>query len=292
MAHPHLADQKVLAILARGHSGHAAEYRSGLSQVFPQLDLVCPADLTELGELVRSSADSHSLVLAIGGDGTLHQVLQHIDLFKQALGILPAGTGNDFARVLAFPEGLERRIAHLNSLNIRPTDFGSVGHIRYHNSAGFGLDSETLRRRERTQGALRSNYTALFLLTLAGLRCDQIVVRFDGRDIDGSFYWVLCMNTPYIGGGTKIAPEAAVDDGKLDMILIRETSKLQLLRYLPSAIKGKHIGSPMTVHARVESVLCRSEERLDYIAVDGELYPWGRQELEFRAHPLGLRFLR
>jgi diacylglycerol kinase (ATP) len=292
IAHPELAATRVLAILSRNHKDSQAEYRGLIGQVFPHLDMVCPEDLDDLAAVVRSSAQTHGLVLAIGGDGTLHQVLQHIEPHRQSIGILPAGTGNDFARVLAFPQSLKERVSHLAKLRLQSTDYGSVNGLRYHNSAGFGLDSETLRRRERIRGPLRSNYTAVFLLTLAGLRCDRIRVQYGTEQQRGSFYWVLCMNTPYIGGGTKIAPRAAIDDGKLDMVLIRETGKLNLLRYLPKAIKGEHLNLPMTVHAQVDCVSCVCEQPLEYIALDGELYKWGRREIEFRANPGGLSFLR
>jgi hypothetical protein len=76
------------------------------------------------------------------------------------------------------------------------------------------------------------------------------------------------------------------------MVLIRETIKLALLRYLPSAIKGTHLGSPMTVYRQVDSVVCRAEQPIDVIAVDGELYDCNQEEVSFRVHKGAMLFLR
>src|SRR5690606_2895271 len=129
-------------------------YRDLLPRVLPGVQIICPEDLDDMRRIVTRSHETHELVLVIGGDGTLNRVLQHVDTKRQVLAILPSGTGNDFATYLGYPAGLEKRVARLGGLASRRTDFGMIGDIRYINSAGFGIDTETLQERERHSGII------------------------------------------------------------------------------------------------------------------------------------------
>ncbi len=301
--HPDFASERVLGVISPANLRRLDELKAALLPIFPVLDLVAPDSLDHLGQLIHRSIPTHRLVLAIGGDGTLHQVLQHLDTSSQVLGLLPGGTGNDFARGLGYTDGMSAAAAArvLAGFRSQPSDLCTVNGIRYINSAGFGLDTETVKVREASTGLLHNNYTLAFLVALRRMR--PLQMRFDGimrgaRDEDavlggsGSFYWVLAMNSRDIGRGTRMAPLASLDDGLLDMILLRGVSKLRMLQLLPLALKGRHIGQTGVDFAHVRELHCELEAPLESLAVDGEIYPCGQRLVSFRTQPGKLKLLR
>jgi YegS/Rv2252/BmrU family lipid kinase len=284
-------DDRVLVILAPASLDKLPFLKQHLAKVFPRVDVISPADLDDLQRIVGRSAATHRLVLAAGGDGTLHQVLQRLDTGAQVLGVLPIGTGNDFARSFDFPAGLAERIKRLGEFGVRQIDFATANGRRYINSGGFGIDSQTLKTRQRSRGFIARNYNAAFLVTLLRLQYYQAEVNCDGERLDGEYCWILAMNSPYIGGGTKIAPRSAVDSGQLDMLLVKRTGKLSLLSYLPAAIKGTHLELAPTIYRQARRIDIRLSEPLDYLALDGELTLCGSRTIEFEVKAGELMFL-
>ncbi|MBN2080568.1 YegS/Rv2252/BmrU family lipid kinase [bacterium] len=282
----------MLALLSPSNLEHLPLLKKRLPEVYPHIDIISPKDLDDLGRIVRGSARRHRLVLVVGGDGTLNQVLNHLDVDKQVLGILPAGTGNDFARVLKFPRRLADRIGHLAQLAPRPLDYGLINKRRFINSGGFGIDSRTLLTRQQSKGFVARNYNVAFLVSLFKLRSYSVKVDCDGERLDGEYFWVLAMNTPYIGGGTQIAPRAQINDGRLDLLLVKRTSRLNLARFLPATIKGRHLDLPLAVYRQAREVRVTLDQPLDYLALDGELALCGERELQIRAAGERLLFLR
>ena len=290
--HPELADERVLAILSPANLINLEFFRQHLGRVFPRLDIICPREREHLQQVVENAAPTHRLVLAVGGDGTLHQVLQRLDTGAQALGVLPAGTGNDVARSIDFPRRLAARIGRLADLQLQPTDFGTVNGRRFINSAGFGIDSEVLRVMRQGRGMVAQNYNLAFITTLLRLGAVQADVTCDGEQLDGRFFWMLGMNTPYIGGGTRIAPRALLDDGFIDMVLVRETGRFNLLRFLPAAVRGSHLNLDPVVYRQARRMTIRTEQPVDYVAIDGELEFCGKRTVTIEARPRELMFLR
>jgi diacylglycerol kinase (ATP) len=290
--HPQLAGERVIALLSAANVIRLEELKRLLGQVFPLLDIIAPRDLTHLGEIVRRSHSTHRVLLSVGGDGMLHHVLQNIDVARQILGLVPAGTGNDVAREIGYPKPLRAAIAHLGSLQARPTDFGKVNEYRFINSAGFGLDSETLRVRNNSRGLLHRNYLAAYVYVLARLRAFACQITIDGDRLDGRWYWVLAMNTPFIGGGTRIAPRAVMDDGLLDVMLIKDTAKLDLLRHMPATIKGQHLGLDIVVYRQARELICQTEKPLNMLAVDGEQCICAGRDVRIQVQAGQLSFLR
>ena len=289
---PQFSSARVLAILSHTQLLLLELYRELLPQVFPGVQIVCPDDLDDMQRILERSHNTHELIVSIGGDGTLNRVLQHLDLDRQVLGLLPSGTGNDFATFIGFPRSLPQRVAFLSDLMSQATDFGMLGNIRYINSAGFGIDTETLRERDRRSGFVRGNYNLLFLLALSRMQCKTLTVSAEGFSETGRFYWILGMNSALIGGGTRIAPDARLDDGLIDMLLIRETTKFSMLRLMPAALKGKHIGNSMVEYRQLASFRVESEDEIGMLAADGEQYPWPHRSIEFSCVPRGVRLLR
>jgi len=288
---PEFRDDRVLALLSPANVLKLPLFKERLPEVFPGVDVIAPRGVEHMHEIVERSKSTHRLVLAVGGDGTLHQALRRLCLANQVLGVLPSGTGNDVARVLGFPKNIKDRIRRLAAMRALPTDFGTLNRRRFINSGGFGIDSHVLNTMRQGKGFIARNYNAAFINTLFRLPGFKGRVRFDGGDCADSFFWILAMNTPNIGGGTLIAPRAELDDGKLDLLLVRETSRLDLLKFFPAALRGAHLKLPPVVFAQVAEANVTLEEPVEYIALDGELVYCGKREIEIKAQQ-GLRFLR
>lgn len=306
--HPTLGEERVLALLSPRNLRRLDEIKASLGIVFPRLDVVAPDDLGHLGQAVSRSRETHKVVIAVGGDGTLHQVLQVVDPVNQVLALLPGGTGNDFARAIGYKDRCSAAWAAERMLEMRaqPSDLCLVNGIRFHNSAGFGLDTATVKVRERSKGLLHTNYVLAFLAALKQMQPLKMSYTFegsyvsgDGRHISeaqhsgsGEFFWVLGMNNRDIGGGTQMAPLAKLGDGVLDLVLIHGMPKLNMLSLLPAAMKGRHLGRAGVDYAQCASLRCVLEERLDWLAVDGEMYRCGEREVQFELRAAGLTLLR
>jgi len=290
--HPELADERVLAVLSPASLHRLPLLKSKLGTVFPRLDVISPCNLQHCRGIVKRSRNVHYLVIAVGGDGALHHVLQDLDLDKQVLGLIPDGTGNDLARAMGLPKGFLNCISHLASTKPTPTDYGTVGSVRFHNSAGFGIDSMTLALRERSRGLLRFSYFAAFGASLIRLRAHHLTVKSQTGTRNGRYYWVLGMNSPYIGGGIKVTPRAVLDDGLLDMFLVHELPKAKLACQLPLIRSGKHLKLSAVHSEQLATFECESREPIDYLAVDGELVYCGDRYLRFEIHPRDLLLLR
>jgi YegS/Rv2252/BmrU family lipid kinase len=277
------------------------EVETLLKQVFPQVELEAPADLHAMEESIRRSHGVADVVIAMGGDGTLHRALQWIDLDSQTLALLPGGTGNDLARSLGYPEDLHGRVAHLLRLAPRAIDIGLVHldtgdgadattTIRYHNSAGLGLDATTLAARNSNE-LLRRNYKLAFACVLFRLKPISAQVSADGRSLPGSYLWVLAMNNRDIGRGSQVAPAARLDDGLLDLLLVEDMPRIELVKLMPKSDHGEHVHHPKVHYTQAAEIVCELEREVKSVAVDGELYPCATREVRFSVRPRALRIL-
>jgi diacylglycerol kinase (ATP) len=290
--HSEFGGERVLAIISPGCLFRLDWLKFKVGQVFPRLDCLAPRDLDHLADAVKRSVKTHRVVMAVGGDGTLHRVINSADLAEQVIALLPMGTGNDLARSLAVPNSVDSALKWLAGTRSKPTDLVSICGILAHNSAGFGLDTATLHVRDSRRGLAHSNYNVAFLIALRELKPLRLKITWEGGGITGEYLWVLGMNSRFIGKGTMIAPDASLDDGLLDVVLIEKTPPLKLLAMMPSVIQGKHDRLKPLRHLKSSVLVCESEQPVDYIAADGELYYVLERRIEIRSLPGAMRMLR
>ncbi len=231
-------------------------------------------------------------VVAIGGDGTVSEVAGGLAGTDVALGIVPAGTGNDFSRALGLPTTPEAAAQVALDGSGRRVDLGEV-HIgercvAFVNVAGCGFDAEVVRR---TRAAPRMGgmvpYFIGIMRTLWAFRPRPMRFVVDGQPLERRALGVAVANGHSYGGGMRIAPGAVIDDGLFDVCLIGDVSPVRLLALLPRLYAGTHDG-----HPAVEFFTCR-ELRVDPMEsanvccqADGELV--GDLPATFRIQPRGL----
>lgn len=220
-------------------------------------------------EALKAAAEGETLV-ALGGDGLLRPLAGAIKGTDAALAIIPAGRGNDLARVLGIPEDPEQAARIAVEGEERLLDVANVEGTPYMGIASFGLDSEANRIANEAK-LVRGNAVYLYaaLRALAAWKPAKFAVTVDGERHQFTGYSVAVGNSKAYGGGMLLLPMAELDDGKLDVIVTKESSKLRCLIELPKVFRGTHVDSEFTEFLRGEEIEV-SSDRPFVIYADGD----------------------
>lgn len=205
-------------------------------------------DATEARALAESCvADGVDTLVVIGGDGMVHLAIQALACTQTALGVVPAGTGNDVARYFGIPR--EDPVAAVDAIlagHTRTIDLGRVGPTYFISVLAGGLDAivnERVNRMRWPKGQMRYN-----LATIAALRTFKPIpyrVEIDGEELSFEATTLAVGNTSSYGGGMRIAEGADAEDGLLDLVVIGPGTPRQLLTTFPLVFKGTHVNHPM-----------------------------------------------
>lgn len=193
--------------------------------------------------------------MVISGDGLIGAVGGALAGGDTPLGVIPAGRGNDFARVVGIPTEPRAAVELLAAGSTRQVDVGDANGHRFLGVASCGFDSEANRIANGTRlirGQLVYAYAAL--RALATWRPATFSVLADGEEVRFRGYAVAAANSRAYGGGMLIAPHAELDDGRLDLILTGEVGKLRFLRGLPKVFSGEHTDNEEVTELRAASV--------------------------------------
>lgn len=241
-----------------------------------------------IGAALQDGADA---VVVAGGDGTINLALQHLAGTDIPLGIVPVGTGNDFAAHLGIraldPETAADIIAagNLRTVDLAQTT-GSDGISRlFATVLASGFDSYVNDRANRMRwprGDLR--YTIAILIEFLFLRETPYTLDVDSRIVEGPFVMASVGNSRTYGGGIQICPDAATDDGLLDVTIVRPAGRVRLLRLIPKVYRGTHVGHPLVETYRGRTVRLNAAGITAY--ADGD--PIGALPLTVEALPAAL----
>ena len=240
--------------------------------------------------------DGCEMVVAAGGDGTLNEVINGIqeNAGEACVGLLPLGTGNDFARTIGLPTDAEAALEVLRAGYTRDVDLVRVtsDEVRYFlnvSAGGFsGVVNEKLTpEMKKTWGPLA--YLRSAAAALSELRAYRTTLAFDNTEsLMLELYNVVVANGRYVAGGTLIAPEASIDDGLLDIILIQKRSAPELALLAAQVAVGAHLTSEAVVFRRAAKLTVNSKPGM-WFNVDGELV--GNEPARFEILPRALRFV-
>jgi diacylglycerol kinase (ATP) len=246
---------------------------------FPGAPLVLTEGPGHAESLARAAAASgYDRVVAVGGDGTVGEVLNGLATSATALAIVPYGTGNDLARELQVPWALDEALACAATGVRRRIDLGTEGGRYFGVIVGVGFAAEVMRQTNRRTG-LAKGPAAIFLAilqTLADLRPLPVVLVLDEgtpeeRRVETPLTALFVMNTQTTGGGLRLCPEAVPDDGLLDLCLMKDIGRLDLVATLPRAYQGRHVGHPKVAFFRARSVRVEAPEPMTKM-FDGDLF--------------------
>jgi diacylglycerol kinase (ATP) len=228
-------------------------------------------DGAEAADLARKAvADEFDSLVAMGGDGLVHLALQAAAYSTTTLGVVPTGTGNDAARSLGLPRSDPLAAADVVVAgHTRCIDLGRVGGVYYASVLSTGFDSlvnERANAMRWPRGQMRYNLATVAELRV--LRPLPYVLEFDGEEQQRVAVLVAVGNGPSYGGGLRMCEGALVDDGLLDVVIIKPITKLELLRVYPRLFTGTHVHHPAYEHRRVKRVSVAAAGIVAY--ADGE----------------------
>lgn len=236
-----------------------------LRQRVPAAEILLTSAPTDARRLAHERAmDADTVVVAVGGDGTVHEVAEGLVGGRAAMAVLPWGSGNDFARMLRSPSAIDAALDWWAQAESRPCDVGRVRletrsgrHVQAHfiNSLGIGFEADVAIRASRAR-IFRgfSRYLIAALVHLLRYRSPPMRLRFGDTLIDAPQFLVALGNGRSAGGGFLLTPEAEIDDGWLDLCRADDLPLHRLLRIMPSVLRGRH-GRFDGVHSdRVQSI--------------------------------------
>ena len=253
--------------------------------------------------VARNLSESGSaVVVAAGGDGTIHEVANGLMRARVAqrgtLGVIPVGTGNDFVKVVPGARTFEQAIATIAQGRIQQFD---VGRVRWHdqdeyfvNGMGTGIDVEVVRQLRKVPqlpGPLK--YLLGLLRALVYYKAVNLRAHLDEQRLEQRVMIIAVGNGICQGGGFYLAPEASPSDGQLDVCVVDRLSLLGIARVIPKVLRGTQKGDPAVLMRTARSIRFEAaDERPLFFHLDGELRePPGLRALDIEIVPAALPVL-
>ncbi|KAB3531881.1 diacylglycerol kinase family lipid kinase [Alkaliphilus pronyensis] len=240
-------------------------------------------------------AATEDVVVAVGGDGTINEVVNGIIKSDKVLGVVPSGTGNDFIRNLDIPKEPEKALERILNGEEIAINVGKAFEHYFVNIASVGLDAEIANEANRLKKFFNGTtaYVVAFIKALLSFNSISISIK-NGK---GSFkqettLMALCNGKSY-GGGMKIAPLADMGDDLLDICIVKKINKLKLLLVFPTIFTGKHTKFKEVQIIKEPYISLRIEDPV-IINLDGEIYPITKEDfevLEFKISKFKLKVL-
>lgn len=289
-------------VAGKGHGARIeGEVRGLLRAEGLDFELVHTDGTWHAADLAESAArEGYDLVVAAGGDGTTHEVVNGLMAAADGgeagtLGILPIGSGSDFAHSVGVPPDLAAACRLLARGQARIVDVGRVtlgdGSSRYFdNTLGIGFDGVVTveaRKVRRLRGI--ALYLPVVLKTvLVSFRAPLVTIEYDGQARTMPTMMIVVANGPREGGGFFVAPDAVPDDGLFDLSITREVGRLEMLGLVPHFMKGTHVDREPVTMARARQVTITSPDSLVAHA-DGEILCTDGHRIECEILPRRLR---
>jgi diacylglycerol kinase family enzyme len=232
-------------------------------------------------DLLAGAASRGDVVVSVGGDGMLSSLAGLVSAAGGTLGVVPAGRGNDFARMLGLPTAPVEVAALLLGGEVRSVDLVALRLPGAQDRlvAGSVYDGVDARAGEIVDRASRlprkAQYPYAALRALATYSPARYLVSVDGVERDYTAATVVVANSAYYGSGMRIAPAATVSDGVLDVVVIEAASKLALMRSLPKVYDGAHVDLPEVTVLTGKRVELRADAKVP-VLVGGDGEPLGR----------------
>ncbi|MFD6923849.1 diacylglycerol kinase family protein [Streptomyces sp. NPDC059944] len=263
---------------AGGSTGAAALLQLArlLREAGAGLDTEYSRSLSHAQDLARAAGERGRIVLAVGGDGIAGGIGGALSGTDTVLGLVPAGRGNDFARALQLPTGaaeLARVLLDNEPRRVDTIEVESAVHARTVVLGGVYAGVDALANRHANEARLlrgAASYYAGGLRAVTGWRAASYRVTVDGVEHPHRGYTVVAANSAYYGSGRVIAPAARVDDGLLDVVMIREAPRRLFFTLMNELKTGAHVDRPEVVILRGREIRIEADRPVPYGA-DGEV---------------------
>ena len=237
-------------------------------------------------ELVKEIGNRFDVLVSVGGDGTINEVINGVPDFKIPFGMIPIGTGNDFARSCCVPhDSIDEAVQILLNHDVKNIDIGEVNGRKFVNVLGMGFEGQVnwnARKINFIKGATR--YILGIGYTLFAYNRIPMKLTLDGKVYDEDIYLVSVGNGWNVGGGLQLTPYAKLDDGVFDVCYVKNISKWRIISNFSKLTKGTineldEIETYNAKHVKVESTVDIP------FHFDGEIFDSKIKELDIKLHP-------
>lgn len=293
--------ERVIKFIVNPVSGNGKTRRilPRLVGVAKKLGVNFDLQLTQAPEHATELATEHSaefdVVVAVGGDGTVNEVAAGALRCEKVMGVIPTGTGNDFARAVGKLKSLQDYIRRIIEGGIKLIDVGTVQidkqELLFVNGVGIGFDAEVARESlnvHRLKGIYR--YLYALVKTLSKYKAGRMRIEVNDSVIDEKTFLIAIGNGVSAGGGFLLTPHAVLDDGLLDACIVKDLSISRIIQVLPSVLNGTHAKYPEVSMLRTDKMRIKSEIPVS-VHRDGEIPPNKVTDLEVRVRPRSLKIL-
>jgi diacylglycerol kinase (ATP) len=237
-----------------------------------------------------AAAGTHARVVAVGGDGTVQEVINGLaSASGVTLGVVPAGSGNDLARSLGLPRDVDAALTIALAgderwIDVAEATDGDGRTRRFASAGGTGFDAQVAHAMAQPRAMWQRGRVGYLLATLDELRrYHNAALHLTWEEGDGTrrtadleSLFVAFANGAYYGGGMRIAPDASLDDGQLDLCIVGDISRAAALRQIPGLYRGRHVSHPSVRMAKAHRL--RIDGDGAPVHLDGE--PFGSLPLE------------
>lgn len=206
--------------------------------------------------LICLDSEEVSGVIALGGDGFIHEIIQHLVSRDIPLGVIPCGTGNDFARSIGvFDLPFSRQLELIEKYDATHIDLGRVQDQWFAAILSSGFDALVNDRANSMRWPRgRMRYNIAMIEKLIALRPHSYRIRVDERYLEVQATLVTVANGSSYGGGMKVCPDASINDGLFDVMVLGRVSRIELLKVFPKVYRGGHVGHPAVTFYRCNEI--------------------------------------
>ena len=233
---------------------------------------------------IASGLPDGALIVAVGGDGTVHEVAAACAGTGRVVGVLPVGSGNDYVKALGIGTNLRWALEVVVRGAVRVVDVGEVNGVRFNNGLGIGFDAEVAAGVAQAPKALGGfgGYLWSVCRLLWGFECHEARLKLGGEEVPAKTILVaVALGTTY-GARFKLTPHSSLQDGAFDVVWSEEVNRAEVLRLVPAVLRGTHLTHPKIHFARTAEIEV-SLAKPAPAHVDGEILPSTRN---FRARVL------
>jgi YegS/Rv2252/BmrU family lipid kinase len=228
-----------------------------------------------VGDATKIAQDNllkYTDIISVGGDGTLTEIVDGLKKYKGNLGIIPAGTGNDFVRTLGYPSNLTEYFEIIKNEKIIESDVLRVNNHRFINVASFGIDGEVIVQTDKIKKKIPGTWAYILssLKAITKFKPYPVTITIDEKVMKKEIVLAAVGNGMYFGGGMFVTPFAKIDDGQLDVVIASKTSKMKLINLFSKLYKGRHMDDIIVEHYKCKTFLIESRSDI-YINADGNL---------------------
>lgn len=239
---------------------------------------------------IAAKAINFKYLVAVGGDGTVNEIAGNLINSDIILGIIPNGSGNGLARELGIPLNIRKSLAVINDINIKPIDVGLANGQPFFCTAGVGFDAHIGKLFANSDTRGLQTYAKQVLLEYWQYRPQEYIMRFNGTIMQEKAFVVTIANAKQYGNNAFIAPQAFIDDGWLELSLIKPFPKLQLLD-MGLRLFNKSINRSRFYLQKQINELEIENTVADCYHLDGEHYQLLDGKLTFSVVPKGVKVM-